>query len=178
MHALLERYLPRLRAFVRLRVDRALRERESSSDLVQSVCLETLREKGRVRFRSEAAFRQWLFKAAERKIIDRVRFWRAERRGGTQDLADPDQSADEHLLTGYATLVTPSAHLMAREQVARFEAAFDTLPASYREVITAVRYLGLSYAELAAQSGRSEGAVRIQMCRALARLSELLTGSR
>jgi RNA polymerase sigma factor (sigma-70 family) len=179
LEQMLERHLPELRAYIRLRSGELVRRMESSSDLVQSVCLETLREKGRVRFRSEAAFRQWLFRAAERKIIDRARFWRAERRDGTRELhPEPDQSADRRLLTGYATLMTPSQHVIAREQVARLEAAFDALPSGYRGVITAVRYLGLSYAELAAQSGRSEGAVRIQMFRALARLSELLAASR
>ena len=178
LQRLLERHLPELRAYIRLRSGALVRRKESCSDLVQSVCLETLRERRRVRFDSDVAFRHWLFRAAERKIIDRARFWRQARRDDAREVtADGDDSSYETLLTGYATLMTPSRQAMAREQVARLEAAFDRIPAGYRDVITSVRYLGLSYAELAARSGRSEGAIRLQLCRALARLSEALSAA-
>ena len=44
MQRLLEEHLPRLRAFIRLRTNQAIRARESCSDLVQSVCREVLEE--------------------------------------------------------------------------------------------------------------------------------------
>ena len=47
------------------------------------------------------------------------------------------------------------------------EAAFDSLPDDYREVITLARIAGLSHAEIARQMARSESAVRMLLSRAL-----------
>ncbi len=164
----LQAQLPALRAYVRLRASPDLRAHESCSDVVQSVCVEMLGEAARLELRGPAALRRWLFRAAERKLVDRVRYWRAQKRAAARvvDAAD--------VLEGYATLCTPSQAAAATEEVARIERAFDALPPDYRDVIAATRLLGLSHADLAAESGRTPGAVRTQLCRALARLSELL----
>jgi RNA polymerase sigma factor (sigma-70 family) len=47
------------------------------------------------------------------------------------------------------------------------ERAFDLLSDDHREVITLSRIVGLSHAEIAAELGRSEGAVRVLLSRAL-----------
>ena len=60
LEAALARLLPRLRAFVRLNVDAALRAKESCSDLVSSVCREVLENKDRVEYRGDEALRAWL----------------------------------------------------------------------------------------------------------------------
>ena len=52
--------------------------------------------------------------------------------------------------------------------------AFAQLPEDYREVITLSRVVGLSHGQIASQLGKSEGAVRVLLHRALARLSGLL----
>ena len=54
------------------------------------------------------------------------------------------------------------------------EAALDRLPVEYREAVVRRRIAGLSYAEIAEELGRSEGAVRNLVCRGLARLSGFL----
>ena len=52
---LLERHLPALRAFVRLRAGPTVARNESSSDVVQSVCREILMGAGRFEYQGEAA---------------------------------------------------------------------------------------------------------------------------
>lgn len=174
MQALLERYLPRLRAFVRLRVDRSLRERESSSDLVQSVCRQVLEHIDTFEYRSEEAFRAWLFKTALNKIRERARFHRAERRAPGRE-----QGAEEDALVPmYARITTPSEAAAARELAERMEAAFDRLPEDYREVITLSRIVGLPRPEVARAMGRSEGAVSMLLSRALVELVAVLDGRR
>tara|TARA_R110002096_G_scaffold213723_3_gene401216 strand:+ start:249 stop:509 length:261 start_codon:yes stop_codon:yes gene_type:complete len=74
----------------------------------------------------------------------------------------------------YATLCTPSRHAAGREDLDRFEQAFDQLPDDYREAITLKRIVGLDYAEIAKVMGRAEGAVRNLVYRGLGRLSALL----
>ena len=58
LDSLIVDYLPRLRAFVRARMDVALRRRESCSDLVQSVCRDLLAREDKFEFEGEAQFRE------------------------------------------------------------------------------------------------------------------------
>jgi RNA polymerase sigma factor (sigma-70 family) len=49
-------------------------------------------------------------------------------------------------------------------------------PENYREVITLSRVVGLSHREIGEQIGKNEGAVRVLLHRALARLGRLMDG--
>jgi RNA polymerase sigma-70 factor (ECF subfamily) len=177
---LIERYLPSLRAFVRLRSDARLRARESSSDVVQSVCREVLEHADRFRYPSEGAFKRWLFTTAQRKLVNHAKYHLAEKRdAGLEVRIEPgggsgERSGAEHLLACYSSFSTPSLHAEAHEELERIEAAFAKLPEEYREVITLAHVVGLSRAEIAEEMGRSEGAVRVLLFRALARVSSLL----
>ena len=62
---------------------------------------------------------------------------------------------------------TASQLASANELSERMERAFDQLSEEHREVIALSRIVGLSHAEIAAQLGRSEGAVRMLLSRAL-----------
>ena len=175
VEALLERYLPGLEAFVRLRQGRMLRAKESSADLVQSVCREVLQHLDRYQYRGEAQFKHWLYTTALRKIADRRDYYRAERRDAEKE-ASP--SAASERLAFYGTLCTPSQEVAARETMARIEAAFDALSEPDRSVILMARMVGLSHAEIAEELGKNEGAVRTMLSRALARLATALEKSK
>ena len=173
--ALLGRYLPELRAFVRLRAGAVVRARESSSDIVQSVCREVLQHIDRFQFPSEPAFKQWLYTTALRKILNRQEYYLAQKRDALRD--NPmvlDHSSQEQLLACYQSFSTPSRQAMLREEIERIERAFESLPDEYREVITLAHIVGLSRAEIAQQMNKSEGNVRVLLHRALAKVSSLL----
>lgn len=171
--ALLERHLPALRAFLRLRSPRVLRDLESSSDLAQSVCREVLGNLDGFEYRGEAAFRAWLFAKGLSKVQDRGRYYMRKKRdpgpGRRQVAGDEDEYRSY-----YVDLVTPSRVAMGREEIFRVEAAFDELPDDYREVLTLQRVAGLSYTEIAAEMGRSAGSVRGLAERAVRRLAWIL----
>ena len=176
---LLERFLPDVRAFVRLRAGPALRARESSSDLVQSVCREILEHAERFRYPSEGAFKHWLFTTAQRKLQHRHEYWMAQKRGAVGEVPiDSGQGSSAgdvpDLMSRYRRFSSPSRAASLREEVERVEAAFDQLSEEHREVITLAHLTGLSRAEIAERMQRSEGAVRVLLHRALARLSGLL----
>ncbi|MCU0866251.1 MAG: sigma-70 family RNA polymerase sigma factor [Planctomycetes bacterium] len=171
---LLIRQLPRLQAWLRLRMGPKLRAREEPEDLVQSVAREALAELGDFEWRGEAAFRHWLYTRARHKLQDRIKFVQAQRRDPAREVAPND--SDESLLACYGTLCTPSRDLAAREAMQRIEAAFDELPDDYQEAITLHRLCGLDYAEIAARLQRSEGAVRNLVYRGLSRLALRLGG--
>lgn len=184
--ALLVRHLPALHAFVRLRARGAFGGRESSSDVVQSVCREVLLRADEYRHRDEAGFKNWLFTAAANKVVDRHRFHHRGVRdrgrevplsGGPQDGSDVGPGVAE-LAAPYASLGTPSQLLMQREDLLRLEAAFAELPEAQQEVIALSRIAGLTYAEIAAQTDRTEVAVRGLVARGLVKLAALVDRAR
>ena len=173
MEALMEQHLPGLRAYVRLRSDRLLRAKESESDLVQSVCREVLEHVDRFQHRSEAGFRQWLYRTAERKVIDRFRYYNAEKRSAAREVNGEELRLDDSgLLSIYGGLVTPSRDAMAREELHRVEAAFARLPPDYRDIIVMARVVGLPHADIARELGRTASSVRNALYRGLALLAD------
>lgn len=174
INALLEQHLPGLRAFIRLRAGERFRAKESSSDLVQTVCREVLQHVDRFQYDGEAGFKQWLYTTALRKIMDRHRYYGRDKRNIERDIGSPAATDDAGLVDAYATFHTPSRDAMLKEEIGRVESAFDELPDDYREVITLHKIVGLSHREVAEQMGRSEEAVRKTLSRAMARLSRIL----
>ncbi len=177
VESLLQRHLPGLNAFVRLRMGRELRAKESSSDLVQSACREVLQHMDRYQYRSEKNFKQWLYMTALRKVKNRVEFYRRDKRDVRREVDKPRSSTpdEERTLSDlFQTLHTPSRELMAKEEMQRIEEAFSELSDSQREVITLSRILGMSHREIAEQMGRTEVATRSLLLRALAALSAKL----
>jgi RNA polymerase sigma-70 factor (subfamily 1) len=169
--ALLQTYLPRLRAFVRAKLSPQLRARESDSDVVQSVCRELLQHQDGFRYRGETEFRGWLFTAAANKVREKYRFHRQLRRGLNRELA-----LDSNVPAPPAgSSAAPSHAAMEQERLAILEAALDGLSDSDREVVTLSRLVGLTSAEIAQRIGKTGAAVRQQLGRALLRLGAVLT---
>lgn len=172
LDALVERHLPGLVAFVRARAGKSLRAREATADLVQSACYEVLKAMPKEDVGDEAAFKHWLYLAAERKIVDRARHHAAAKRSPSRETR---LGSDAELLErGYSGFWTPSRHAAAREEIERMEAALRRLPDDARETIVLARIVGLSCAEIGAKTGRTEGAVRVLLHRSLARLAILM----
>ncbi|MEZ5966342.1 MAG: sigma-70 family RNA polymerase sigma factor [Planctomycetota bacterium] len=175
--ALLEQHLSGLHAFVRLRAGKAIRAQESLSDIVQSVCRDAIAERGRFHYAGDAKFKGWLYTLALRKLIERARYWRRDKRD-IRRVASPQRDASgdvpDPVLQAYASVATPSRVLDAKQQVQVLEAAFDTLSDEQREVLSLARIAGLTFAEIATQTGRSEDACRQLAHRAKIRLSMAL----
>jgi len=169
LQALLEQNLPALRAFVRLRLSPSLRARESVDDVVQSTCREVLQSLDGFREGGAEGFRRWLYTLAQRKLSDRWAFHTAQRR----DLGR-EHGGDEALLACSAKLAGPHTQVAGIEEALRLERAFDGLRDEDRELITLVRVLGMSAADAGQCLGKTAGAVRTGLHRALARLAEAL----
>jgi RNA polymerase sigma-70 factor (ECF subfamily) len=167
---LIERYLPQLHAFVRLRLDAKVRARESSMDVVQSVCRELLDADVSFHFRGEERFRAWLFTSALNKIRDKVRFHRYRKRDVGREVPPPTDAGDSPA----ATYLTPSMAAIGKETAHALEDALDALSQEHQEVITMARVVRLPHSVIAEVMGRSEPAVRQLLARALLRLSQEL----
>lgn len=177
---LLHRYLPDLHAYVRLRAGGMLLARESSADLVQSICREALGELDDFEYQGEGPFRSWLYTLAQRKLATRYSYHLAQKReigreSPLPSLGEQDGSrADIDLADSYANLFSPSKRLAAKELVEQVEGAFAQMPDHYREVLLLSRSEGLSHEEIAERTGRTTGSVRMLLSRALAELARLL----
>jgi RNA polymerase sigma-70 factor (ECF subfamily) len=172
-------HLAGLTRFLGRRAEGLVLERESASDLAQSVCREALERVAteRLRFQGEAELKQWLYKAALLKISERRRRYLAQRRDAAREVRMPSQSGSRGLSRAdfLRTLVTPSRVASAREDLSRLERAFDRLTEDQQRVITMSKVEGLSHQEIAERLGITEVNSRVTLSRALARLATLAT---
>ena len=162
---LLQRYLPQLHAFVHARLGPALRARESSVDVVQSVCRELLGERERFDFAGEERFRAWLFTAALNKVRERHRRLHAQKR----DVARETPVDDPASLASFAHLLTPSQDAIGNETALAVRDALAELSEDHREVIALSRLARLPHRVVAEVLGRSEEATRQLLARAMVR---------
>lgn len=177
LQELLAAHADALLGFMRLHAPPKLRLVESCADLAQSTCREVLEDLDRFEFRHPAAFRAWLFRRALMVMQRHARKHSAQKRDPACTV--PWTAVEElALLQTYSGVLSPSRHASAREELQRFEAAFDQLPEDYRQVISLARIAQLPHEEIASVMERSPQAVRNLLSRALARLAELMVGHR
>lgn len=167
---LLQRYLPQLHAYVHARLGAELRGRESSLDVVQSVCRQLLEARTRFDFRGEERFRAWLFTAALNKIRDRHRELHADMR----DVAREQPALDTGSATVALHLLTPSQAAIGQETATAVTASLAALGEEHREVITLARLVRLPHQVIAEVMGRSPEATRQLLARAMVRFTREL----
>jgi len=165
--ARIARILPELERHVSRRMGPELRVKESVSDIVQSTARELL-DAQRYEDRGEESLRRWLKVAAEHKIRNKLRYWRASGRSEGQELVTPEGTP------GREGSGRPSEDAMVREESDRLEQAIRQLAPQHGFVIRRVQLEGASYESVSSELGRTPEAVRKLHARALGRLSSLL----
>ena len=180
MEELLEQHLGDLHAFVRKNMDAALSQRESCSDLVQSICREALQSRHQYEFRGEAAFRQWLLQMALHKLIDRRRFYRARKREAGRDEHIHATGFDLDQLARLARTLgaSPSGEASLREELSVLAEALEKLSAADRDMIRMIHIEGLTHSDVAERIGCTPPQSRGRLFLALARLSSHLRATR
>jgi RNA polymerase sigma-70 factor (ECF subfamily) len=163
LEGLLGRIRPRLVLWIAARLSPDLRTRVDPEDLAQEVLLAVHRGLGGFEDRGSRTFFGWLFRLAENRIRDAADYFDAAKR-------QPAERARR-------TQTSPSGALVRAERLARVRDAVATLPEDYRRVIQLRRLEEREVAEVARILDRSENAVRILYCRALAALESELKRS-
>jgi RNA polymerase sigma-70 factor (ECF subfamily) len=173
---LLQRHRPRLREFVEVHLEPALRARLDASDVVQEAQMEAARRLPDFLRRRPMPFRLWLRKTAyERLLMLRRRHRGAARRATGREVQLPDRSSlalAERLL---APNSSPSRRADREEQAGRVRQALARLTATEREVLLMRHYEDLSYEEIGCILGVEAAAVRKRAGRALVRLHKALS---
>lgn len=154
--ALYTRYRIRLYNFIR----RFIGDQSSAEDIFQETFLRVYRE--RHRYEPRAAVSTWLYTIARNLCLQEIEK-RSHRQSGSPRLSDgaavPASPTDD-----------PLSRLEAADTAARVAHGVALLPPSEREVLIFSRYEGLPHSQIAAITGKSEGALRTALSRALTAL--------
>jgi RNA polymerase sigma-70 factor (ECF subfamily) len=172
---LLERYRPRMRAFVEARLDPRVRSRLDASDVVQEVQLEVTRRMDDFLKRSPMPFHLWVRKTAYERVLKVQRdHQQRARRSVEREVPLPDRSSlllAKPLLAGASS---PSQQAAAREFAERVGRAVAELPEADREILLMRHAEELPYAEIACLLDIEADAARKRYGRALLRLRKVL----
>jgi RNA polymerase sigma factor (sigma-70 family) len=153
--ALYARHRARLFRFVL----RTIKVRALAEDLYQEIWMRVI--EARASYKATARFTTWLYTIAHNRLVDH---WR---RAGL-----PPVSLDEHELP--ANSPDPARHAEAREALARFAAALESLPAAQREAFLLHQEAGMTVAEIATATGANEEAAKSRLRYAMVKLKAAL----
>jgi RNA polymerase sigma-70 factor (ECF subfamily) len=146
---LYQRYLPMIYAYVRARVF----DDHDAEDLTEQVFLRAFQTLSRYQGRGWP-YSAFLYRIARNLLVDHIRRARPALPVEAAEVhPDPAPSADEALIQ--------------REERRQLQQALGRLPADYQEVIRLRLLLSLPTATAAQWLGRSEGAVRVLLYRAM-----------
>lgn len=160
LERLLARYLPPLERWATGRLPRWARDLLDTDDIVQETVMRALNHVEGFTPRHDGALAAYLRQAVLNRIRDEVR--RAARRPPHRDVSDnlPDPTD------------SPLEAAIGTEAVGRYEAALGRLTSRERNLIIARIEMGLSYDDVARETGRpSADAARMGVRRALVRLA-------
>ncbi len=157
--ALLQGLLPYLRRLAGRRLARP----QDVEDTVQDVFLSI--HAIRHTYDPERPLQPWINIIAERRIADRLRrlYRLRARETALPDNADETFAADDTNMTSEVSLDMRAVHR-----------AIEQLPPGQRQAIALVKVQGLSMREAAAQTGQSEGAMKLSVHRAIKALRRAL----
>ncbi|MFB0555368.1 MAG: sigma-70 family RNA polymerase sigma factor [Phycisphaerae bacterium] len=168
-------YGERVRRIIRLRIDRKLRPKIDSVDVVQDALVLALAGLKNFTYRNEGDFLRWLSRIAENKLHDVLDKFYADKRDIRREIPFKKERMNtdggSFGVAGPLQTTTPSVLLSRKEQLDRLEKAIDNLKLEYREVIFLSRIERLSHDEIAAKLGKSKGAVAMLLSRALVALT-------
>lgn len=137
---------------------------EDAQDVVQDTLMTALQKVGE--FRGDASFRTWLYAIARSQCSRRRRktrreFLTAEEHLGLREMPDPAPLAVETL--------------QSNDDRAKVQAAIDTLPDMYREVLVLRDIEGMTAPQVAETLGLTVEAVKSRLHRARGRIRDALT---
>lgn len=159
---LFDAHRQRLLERIQARMGRKLKQEHDPEDLAQETFLRAFETIGRFRLKGTDSFFHWLATIAEHLILNASQ----KRRPGPLTV-EPRGSG-----------VSPGTALRRKERFDRLEAALGALTPEQKKVVLLARIDGLSFEKIAAQTGKSQVAVRQLLARALKRLKKSMSPTR
>ena len=168
-------YTERVRWMVRLRMNKELRRKLDSMDVVQDVLIHALGGITDFTYENEGDFVRWLSRIAENALRDNWERFHAEKRDIRKEVRldnyRPTTGVGSVGTPGAIEATTPSVIMSKKEDLDKLEKAIDELKPEYREVIILTKIEGLSYREIGNRLCKSPDAVRMLVPSAMAELT-------
>lgn len=175
LNRLIARYYERVRRIVTLRLGPRLRKRLETSDILQETFIAAMRTFDQFEMRDEGAFIHWLSRIAEHQIRDAADYHTAKKRDTAREVSlnFEDSSGDSVGIDPEASGLMPVDALSRAEQDTLVDRCLSELPEQYRELIILRDYEGLSWDDVARETGRpSPDAARMQHATAMVNLAK------
>lgn len=174
---LLWNYHPRLLAFARRKIGVDWQGRIEPEDLLQEAYIDVFNQVSGFEHRGDDSFYHWVVRIVDHKFIDNVRALRRKKRDVAREVGQrPGSTRGRETLIDrcMAESKTPS-HIMRREDaMAAISSAMARLPDEYRDLVRRHYLDEVPLADLAAEAGKSEDAIRRQIGRAVDKLAAAL----
>lgn len=159
LNDLLERYEPRLRRVVRIRLGARLRNHMESGDIVADAYIVAFQKIGDLELRTSASILQWLSTIAEHKIKDANDYFSAQKRDTRREVPLEAKSSGDNATTFQLDLASgdtsPEDKAYKGEIRDLLDEAMVDLSDEHREVILARDYFGGSWDYVAEQLKRT-----------------------
>lgn len=177
-HQWLERFRPYLRLLAHTHLNPRQHAKLDSSDIVQQTLLDAFAKQEQFRGSSEAELVAWLREILKNNLADALRKQQrlkrdVRREQSLEGAIDASFSRTHSWLA--AVQSSPSQQAAKQEELLRLSQVLCDLPKAQREAVILHHLQGLSLAEVAQLTGKSEAAVAGLLFRGLKTLHELLT---
>jgi RNA polymerase sigma factor (sigma-70 family) len=160
---------PRLEGLVRRRMPRALRDRESAADLVQSICGDLLRANTVFEYRGLPQFNKWLDAVVCNKVNQRLRRAISKKR----DVRRLVLLGESELDAARPGTDSPAAAAFRQEELSLLDRALARLPEETRDLLVRRHFRGHSHQRIAHDLGIASG-LNNRIARAKAQLAAIL----
>ena len=169
-------YGERVRRIIRLRMDKELRVRLDSMDVVQDALMSALMALRDFTYKNEGDFLRWLSRIAQNVLhgnLDKLHAAKRDiRREVRLDNYRPATEVGIVRTPGPVETTTPSVIMSRKEELDKLEKAMDKLKPEYRQVIILAKIDGLSYKEIGERLSKSADAVGHLLLRAMEALTD------
>lgn len=170
-------YSEHVRRMVRLRMDKEIRPKLDSIDVVQDALFSALQGIENFTYTNEGDFLRWLLRIAQNVLYDNLDKLHADKRDVRREVRlesnTTKNKGDFVEVSGLIDTATPSAIMAKKEDLDKLEKAMDRLKPEYRRVILLAKIEGLSYEEIANKLDKSTNVVGHLLSRALASLTDI-----
>ena len=174
---LLQRYRPRLKAYLDAFICDALRVREGSSDILQEVALQGVRTEASANYLRLLGPYGCLRKLASNQLVERYRHhFQAQMRSPNREQHEQDEGSQMFRLAEQLadSTLSPSQALQNSEEQIIMLKALEMSEPDDRQVLIWAFVEGLSRAVIGERLGISEDAARQRCSRAVKRLADLV----
>lgn len=170
-------YRPQLLAFIERRLGESLRRRVEAEDIFQEMAKSAWEYLPRTDLSDRDPF-GWCCQLAEQRLIDAARKAQAGKRDAGREvgLNTPAGDTSNEWVSILAASITSPSHAATRaERNAQLQSAITELPEDVRQILRWRYVENLPTKEIAAKTGRTDGAIRVLLTRTIHKLQALMS---